>query len=171
MEAALIKATDPTLDAALKKLRNNPQLGPLIIEMEAAGFQVNIEPGPAGRTSGMAKNGPLIYDVIINSKEDDAVARAMFGVVGTNEENSIAHELGHVFFEYLYVEVKKKPLVMPPGWTITRELFMEGCSETYARQWDNRTRPPGVMIPVKSSVPIPPPTILNWMRSAFSPLP
>lgn len=168
----MISATDPTLGAALKTLRQNSELGPRIIDMETAGFAVNIKPGPAGKLSRTEHLGLLAYDVFINSRADDVLAIAKYGVRGTNEVNSIAHELGHVFFEYVF-DFKKKPLTGPPE--ISLERLKEVLSETMARQWDNRTRPQGSKVRLRDTdgldVPIPPGTFMDLIKSDLDPGP
>lgn len=147
----MIFSSDLTLKNALLTLRKNLQLGPLIIEMESGGVTVNIMPGPYRSVSGTEFVGPLKYNLYINSKGDDAIAVAKWGVSGTKEENSIAHELGHVYCDYLK-EGKKKPTPSgPPRVSISD---WEGIlSETMARKFDNYSRPPGIRVPIVDSGP------------------
>jgi hypothetical protein len=166
-EVALIVATDPVLKAALNTLRKNGAIGPKIADLEKAGFAVNIQPGPGRPSSGTQHIAPLIYDVFIRSEADNVVALLKFGVAGTNEVNSIAHELGHIYCDYVF-DIKKKPLASPTK-KVTLAEWKEVLSETMARQFDTATRPPGVIIRGKDVAPIPEATIWSWlfMRGAL----
>jgi hypothetical protein len=66
---------------------------------------------------------------------------------GTNEENSIAHELGHAYFDYL-TEVKKKPIPSGPlDPDVSSDKWEEILSEAMARRFDTYSRPKGTIIP------------------------
>jgi hypothetical protein len=141
----MINAIDPRLASALLKLRKNFEMGKRIVEMETAGINVIIQPGPALPTSNTVTLGPKDYTISINSKGDDRKAVATWGIKGTTEENSLAHELGHVYFNYM-INVKGKPLVGGPV-GVTPDRWEEMLSEATSRRFDNFTRPMGVIVP------------------------
>jgi len=141
----MITTADPTLAAALRRLRANIEVGKRISELEAAGVNVVIQPGPTLVVSNTDTRGPKDYLISINSKGDDREAIAKWGIKGTTEVNSIAHELGHVYFNYL-INVKGKPLVSGPAGVPTAR-WEEMLSESTSRRFDSFTRPVGVIIP------------------------
>jgi hypothetical protein len=144
--AQMIKATDSVLTRALNELKRNPELGPRILEIEHAGIEVIINAAPSKPHSQTDPSDPMHQVVFINSKGDDAVARAQWGIAGTSEANSIAHELGHVYFSYLK-DVKKKPIPAGPS-TQPPESWQGNLSEVMARRFDTYSRPKGTVIPI-----------------------
>jgi hypothetical protein len=148
----MITTKDPKLQAALDKLRANPELSGRISELEHAGYDVTLEPlepSPQGH-SFQKPTGPLHYIVYIDSKRDDELAQCKWGISGTKEENSIAHELGHIYFDYL-TEIKKKPILPPPP-NVTVEKWKEHQDEVMAKRFDTFSRPKGVAIPLSDTL-------------------
>lgn len=125
----MIAVNDPTLRAALNKLRTIPELSGRIFDLEKAGYCIKIEPAPTQRSSKSEQMGSLIFEVRINSEMDDDIAQCKWGISGTKEENSIAHELGHIYFNYL-TEVQQKKI--PPAPQITR---MNSGKPTWTSPW------------------------------------
>lgn len=140
----MITTTDSALDRALKTLKHNLELGPLIREMETKGYVIRIQRGGPGRNSQTETVGSKNYVLFIREKGDAEVAKAKWGITGTTLENSLAHELGHVYADYLQFE--KRPDKSPPS-GVTQVRWEAILSETHARRWDQRSRPPGVFIP------------------------
>jgi hypothetical protein len=160
----MITATDPTLTTALNKLKSIPTLKDKIFEMEKAGINVTIEPKVSDSSHTLATDATH-YIVTIDSKADDAIAKANWGITGTDEGNSIAHELGHVYFGYL-TDVKKKPIPSGPP-KVPPDDWATILSEAMARRFDTYSRPKGIVIPVLG----PPSTkerLLRWL--GLSPL-
>jgi len=141
----MITTMDPSLGAALLKLRANLELGKRISELEASGVNVIIQPGPTLIVSNTDMRGPKDYVISINSKGDNKESIKKWGIKGTTEVNSIAHELGHVYFNYL-INVKGKPLVSGPA-GVPPDKWEEMLSEATSRRFDNSTRPIGVIVP------------------------
>jgi len=144
----MITATEPKLAAALKTLRRNPKLSELVIKMEADGVTVIIEPAPPSYSNSKTElNYSPTYYCYINSTGDSAKALNTWGIKGTNEENSIAHELGHVFWDYLSNVVKKTGMLDGKPSAITSSQWSDILSEATARRFDNYSRPAGVIVP------------------------
>ena len=144
----MITATDPKLAAALKNLRSHADIGPIILNLEKAGYDVTIRPTSLENSiTVIDKKRETVFEIGINSKGDDILAKSKWGITGTNEENSIAHELGHVYWRYMYDFQKKKPLTKPAGSTKSQQDWDNALEETQARRFDNFTRPRGTIVP------------------------
>lgn len=144
--------TDAKLKPAFENLKKNPNFSGKIAELEKEGITVQVV---SSSTTGSSTTEVLDADykvhlVTINTTADDALAKQKWGISGTTEENSLAHELGHVYWNYL-LYVKKKPHMLdggPPG--VSASDWEETLTETYARQFDTLSRPVGTTIPLRT---------------------
>ncbi len=144
--------TDAKLKTAFENLKKNPNFSWKIAELEQAGITVQVV---SSSTTGSSTTEVIdadfkVYLVIINTPADDALAKQKWGISGTIEENSLAHELGHVYWNYLR-QVKKKPNMLngrPAG--VSEDDWDEILSETTARQFDTLSRPVGTTIPLRT---------------------
>lgn len=145
----MILVTDTKLKAALANLKKNPNFTAIIAQLETdSSITVQIIPSASGLGSSTDVTNPFFQTVVIDTPADAALAKKKWGISGTTEENSIAHELGHVYWTYLQ-HVKKKPNMLdgkPP--TVTADKWNEILSETTARRYDTYSRPVGTRIPV-----------------------
>src|SRR5438128_6330176 len=105
----MFQIMDAKLRKAFENLRKNSNFTEKIAEMEKSGVVVQIMSSPTAdhSTTEVLDDGYKFYLVTINSKGDDELAKRKWGISGTNEENSVADELGHVYWDYLR-HVKKK---------------------------------------------------------------
>jgi hypothetical protein len=163
----MISSIDPKLTIALGNLRKNPTLNTFISEMEVAGLTVFIfQAPPTSSNSYTDVNHSPKYSCYINTKGDASVALFKWGITLTTEENSIAHELGHVYFDYL-LNIKKKPgLVSSPPTGATAAQWQDIMDESISRRFELSTRPPGTIIPLKDPV-----EESVWKRLDFTPFP
>lgn len=145
----MIKVTDPKLKTALDNLKKNPNFTTIISQLDSdGGITVEIMPSSSGLGSSTDVTNPAYQIVVIDTKADAALALSKWGVSGTTEENSIAHELGHVYWTYLK-EIKKKPNMLDGlPTTIPLAKWDENLSETTARRFDMYSRPMGTRIPI-----------------------
>lgn len=143
---------DAKLKTAFENLKKNPNFSWKIAELEQAGITVQVV---SSSTTGSSTTEVLdadykVYLVTINTSADDAQAKQKWGISGTTEENSLAHELGHVYYYYL-LNVKKKPHMLDgrPG-GVSEDDWSEIMSETMARRFDTLSRPAGTTIPIRT---------------------
>lgn len=145
----MILVTDTKLKTALDNLRKNPNFTAIIADLEKdASITVRIIPSSSGLGSSTDVTNPFFQTVVIDTAADAALAKKKWGISGTTEENSIAHELGHVYWNYLQ-HVKKKTNMLdgkPP--TVSAAKWDEILSETTARRFDTYSRPIGTTIPI-----------------------
>lgn len=143
--------TDPKLRTAFEKLKKNPNLGPKIAELEKDAITVQIV---SATTTGSSTTEVIdkvagIYLVSVNAAADDILAKQKWGIGGTTEENSLAHELGHVYYYYLQ-DFKKKPMLGGAPSGVSADDWSEIMGETMARRFDTYSRPSGTVIPVRT---------------------
>lgn len=146
----MILVTDPKLKTALDNLKKNPNFTAIITQLETdSTITVQIKPSTTiGLGSSTDVTDPYNQIVIIDSKGDAAVALSKWGISGTTEENSIAHELGHVYWTYLKEVKKKSNMLNGLPTTISLAKWDENLSEATARRFDTYSRPVGTTIPI-----------------------
>ncbi len=142
----MIVTNDPKLSVAINNLRINPKLAPYIREMEGAGLSIFVVQAPP-TSNGSQTNvySRPMYHCYINTKGDAAVAWQKYKITLTTEENSIAHELGHVYFDYL-LKIKKLPsligvLKLPPNGATADQWRDDILDEAMSRRFELYSRP------------------------------
>jgi hypothetical protein len=148
----MFTTTDKTLAAALSNLRKHPQLGIRIREIEAAGINVIIKDGrsyhPNSATEAGTPPSPDFF-IHINTKGDDRLAKEKWGISGTTEENSLAHEIGHVYWQYL-LKTKGAKIVAGKPAGVSSADWDSILDETTARRFDTYSRPAGTFVPLRN---------------------
>ena len=152
----MINSYDPRFKDAINNLRKNLHLAPYIKEMEGAGLNVFVVQGaPAAGGSQTYVYSRPVYTCLIHTKGDAGISLQKYKVTLTTEENSIAHELGHVYFDYA-LNIKKTPslvatLAKPPKGA-TAEQWEVVLTECMSRRFELYSRPPGTIIPLKDPI-------------------
>lgn len=143
--------TDTRLAIALSNLRKHPKIGQRIREIEAAGIDVIIRDATSYLPNSATEEGfppHPHYFININTKGDDKLAKEKWRISGTTEENSLAHEIGHVYWQYL-LKTKGTKIVAGKPSGVPDETWNSILDETTARRFDTYSRPPGTFIPVR----------------------
>ena len=135
----MITALGSEINNALQIVRRNHFLSQKISEMEKH-YNISIKEDLTSPTSTTDETTPPIFKITINSKGDEAQSIREWGISGTTEENSVAHELGHVYFNYL-TNIKKVPPNSNKPVGLSKDQWYVIESEATAREWDNYTRP------------------------------
>lgn len=163
----MILVTDAKLKAALDNLRKNPNFTKIINDLESDGsITVQISPSSSGSGSSTDVTDPYRQIVVIDTAADAAKAMKKWGIGGTTEENSIAHELGHVYWTYLQEVKKKSNMLDGKPSTVTKDKWNDILSETTARRFDTYSRPVGTTIPLLDKT-----EETVWERLDFTPFP
>lgn len=142
----MIHTNDPAIGKALNILRMHPVLGKRIRDMEADSVNVLIDRYGKGCDNSRTDTNlaPKNYQIFICENGDALKAEKIWGIKGTTLENSLAHELGHVYFDW-----RKSTVPIPSGPRgVSPEKWDDVMDEAHARIWDNYSRPPGVIVPV-----------------------
>lgn len=163
----MILVTDAKLKAALDNLRKNPNFTKIIADLDSDNsITVQISPSSSGSGSSTDVTDPYRQIVVIDTAADAALAMKKWGISGTTEENSIAHELGHVYWTYLQEVKKKSNMLDGKPSTVTKDKWNEILSESTARRFDTYSRPVGTTIPIldKREETV-------WERLDFTPFP
>lgn len=148
----MITTNDPKLAVAINNLRKNPKLAPFILEMDAAGLNIFIvQAPPTSKGSYTDVYSRPVYHCYINTKGDAATSWEKYKITLTTEENSIAHELGHVYFDYLLYFKKPASIAtaLKPPSVLTLSQWEEVLDETMSRRFELYSRPPGTILPLK----------------------
>lgn len=147
----MFTTTDVRLGYALSNLRKHPKIGLRIREIEAAGINVIIRDGTGYHPNSATGEGnpphPHFY-ININTKGDDKLAKEKWGISGTTEENSLAHEIGHVYWQYLLMTKGAKVVAGKPA-GVPDDTWNSILDETTARRFDTYSRPAGTFVPVR----------------------
>jgi hypothetical protein len=148
----MIQILDLKLKTALENLKKNLNFTWKLAELEKPEITVQIV---AASTTGSSTTEVLddeykTYLILINCKADDALAKQKWGICGTTEENSLAHELGHVYWYYLRHVIKKTNMLDGKPSSVSEDDWDEIMGETMARRFDTLSRPAGTTIPVRT---------------------
>lgn len=148
----MFQITDTKLRKAFENLRKNPNFSEKIAEMEKSNIAVQIISSSTANhsTTEVLDDDYKVFLVTINSKGDDELAKQKWGISGTKEENSLAHELGHVYWDYLRHIKKKTNMLDGKPTTVSTEDWDDILSETTARRFDTLSRPAGTIIPLRT---------------------
>jgi hypothetical protein len=133
---------DQDLRTAFENLSRNPRFTSRILELKTAKAYISIMDGSwTSKGSTTDAEYPKI-DIYINNKDDVSFGNSKYGASMTPLETSIAHELGHAYFEYLLWEKKgeAKLLAGLPD-TVDLKKWRKDLSEVMARRFENDVRP------------------------------
>jgi hypothetical protein len=149
---------DPRLESALNNVRKNQWLAPLIKRyLDGPIWEIDIQlvwhdaaSTPTGCTPPnsytVMKDAPR-YVTHLQPYGDNLASKKKYGDDRpSTPEVSLAHELGHIYFDFMF---DREFVMLPPRFVLkgkTKDDYANAYDEAVARMWENCMRPPGQQV-------------------------
>lgn len=132
---------DPSLKTTFDNLSKRPQFIGYVSELAGCKARITIHDGLWHAKGSITEANYPDIDIYINNPDDAQLAKVKYCLPTTSLETSLAHELGHAYFEYLLWEKKGSRILAGRPPSVDETKWRTSMSETMARRFENLTRP------------------------------